>query len=75
MNPKNIVIGVIYLGLIGIIIWQQVLYNKLQKEYEREKVLFDANYGEVIRLKDDLGAYADSVRLLKKRLNNDDRQE
>jgi hypothetical protein len=75
MNPKNIVIGVIYLGLIGIIIWQQVLYYKLQKEYEREKVLFDANYGEVIRLKDDLGAYADSVRLLKKRLNNDDRLE
>lgn len=68
MNPKNLALGVIYLALIGIIVWQQVLYNNLEKDFEQEKILFDANYGEVIRLKDDLGAYADSVRLLKRDL-------
>ena len=66
MNPKNIALGVVYLALIAIIAWQQVVYNKLEAKFEEEKILFDANYGEVIRLKDDIGAYADSLRLLRR---------
>jgi len=66
MNPKNLVFAVIYFALIGIIIWQYLAYNKLSEQYQEEKILFDANYGEVIRLKDDLGAYADSCRLLRR---------
>jgi hypothetical protein len=66
MNAKNIVFAVIYFALIGIIIWQYMAYDKLANRYQEEKILFDANYGEVIRLKDDLGAYADSCRLLRR---------
>lgn len=43
-------------------------YNRLENKYNEEKILFDANFGEVVRLKDDLGAYEDSVRLLRKEL-------
>lgn len=68
MNPKNIALGIVYLALIAIIAWQQVVYNKLEAKFEEEKILFDANYGEVIRLKDDVGAYADSLRLLRRDL-------
>lgn len=68
MNTKNISIIIIYLALIGIIVWQQLAYNRLENKYNEEKILFDANFGEVVRLKDDLGAYADSVRLLRKEL-------
>lgn len=72
MNPRNIVITVIYLVLMGIIIWQQLAYNKLENQFKEEKILFDANFGEVIRLKDDLGAYADSLRLLRRDLERMD---
>ncbi len=66
MTTKNISIIVIYLALLGIIIWQQMAYNELENQYHEDKILFDANYGEVVRLKDDLGAYADSMRLLRR---------
>lgn len=66
MNAKNIVFAVIYFALTGIIVWQYLAYNKLSDKYREEKILFDANYGEVIRLKDDLGAYTDSCRLMRR---------
>ena len=47
---------------------QQIEIHRLEQRYNEERVLFDANYGEVIRLKDDLGAYADSCRLYRKEL-------
>jgi len=68
MNPKIIVFSLIYFALIGIIGWQYFAYDRLSKKFEEEKILFDANYGEVIRLKDDMGAYADSCRLLRRDL-------
>lgn len=66
MSSRNIVFAVIYFALIGIIVWQYLAYDKLSEQYQEEKILFDANYGEVIRLKDDLGAYTDSCRLYRR---------
>lgn len=61
--------------MMVIIIWQQVQINKITEVYEGEKVLFDANFGEVVRLKDDLGAYEDSCRLLRKEIEELKNQE
>lgn len=53
---------------MGLVIWQQVAYNQLEEKFQEEKILFNANFGEVVRLKDDLGAYEDSMRLLRRDL-------
>lgn len=58
----------LYITMMIIIIWQQVQINKISEAFNEEKVLFDANFGEVVRLKDDLGAYEDSCRLYRKQI-------
>jgi hypothetical protein len=68
MHSRTIIFSVIYLALIGLIIWQQVAYNQLEEKFQEEEILFNANFGEVVRLKDDLGAYEDSLRLLRRDL-------
>jgi len=65
---KNGFIFAIYALLVGIIVWQQFQINSISKRYNEEKILFDANYGEVVRLKDDLGAYEDSCRRYRKEI-------
>ena len=44
------------------------MYSNLEAQYQEEKIIFNGHYGEVVRLKDDLGAYADSIRLLRRDL-------
>lgn len=68
MHSRTIIFSVIYLALMGLVIWQQVAYNQLEEKFQEEKILFNANFGEVVRLKDDLGAYEDSMRLLRRDL-------
>lgn len=68
MNRKSTFLLLLYLCMMVIIIWQQVQINKITEIYTEEKVLFDANFGEVVRLKDDLGAYEDSCRLFRKEI-------
>lgn len=68
MNKKSSLFLLIYITMTGIIIWQQVQINRISEAFNEEKVLFDANFGEVIRLKDDLGAYEDSCRLYRKEI-------
>lgn len=68
MQRKSTVLLLIYITMMIIIIWQQVQINKISEAFNEEKILFDANYGEVIRLKDDLGAYEDSCRLYRKEI-------
>ncbi len=68
MKIKNILlIGSLFV-FTGLLVLQQIEIHRLEHRYNEERVLFDANYGEVIRLKDDLGAYADSCRLYRKEL-------
>jgi hypothetical protein len=68
MKIKNILlIGSLFV-FTGLLVLQQIEIHRLEQRYNEERVLFDANYGEVIRLKDDLGAYADSCRLYRKEL-------
>jgi hypothetical protein len=69
MKIQYILIIGAFAMLIGIIVMQQIEINRLEGIYDNEKVLFDANFGEVVRLKDDLGAYADSCRLLRKEID------
>jgi hypothetical protein len=68
MNRKSTVLLLVYIAMTIIIIWQQVQINRISEAFNNEKVMFDANYGEVIRLKDDLGAYADSCRIYRKQI-------
>ena len=68
MKIKNILLIGAILVFAGLLTMQQIEIQRLENRYEEEKVLFDANYGEVIRLKDDLGAYADSCRLYRKEI-------
>lgn len=68
MNKKSTILLLLYLCMMVIIIWQQVQINKITEIYTEEKVLYDANFGEVVRLKDDLGAYEDSCRLFRKEI-------
>lgn len=63
MNKKSSLLLLIYITMTAIIIWQQVQLNRISEQFNEEKVLFDANFGEVVRLKDDLGAYEDSCRI------------
>jgi hypothetical protein len=68
MQKKNTLLLMLYITMMIIIIWQQVQINRISEAFNAEKVLFDANFGEVVRLKDDLGAYEDSCRLYRKQI-------
>ena len=65
MNKKSTILLLLYLCMMVIIIWQQLQINKITEIYTEEKELYDAHFGEVVRLKDDLGAYEDSCRLFR----------
>jgi len=41
-------------------------YNQVNKKYTEEKVLFDGRFGEIVRLKDEIGAYEDSCWLYRR---------
>lgn len=48
------------MGVMILLFFQQGKMNGLQEELETEKRLFDARYGEIVRLKDKIGEYQDS---------------
>lgn len=70
MKIKNILLIGALMIFTGLLVLQQIEIYRLEQRYKEEKVLFDTHYGEVIRLKDDLGAYADSCRLYRKEIEN-----
>lgn len=70
MKIKNILLIGALMIFTGLLVLQQIEIHRLEQRYNEEKVLFDTHYGEVIRLKDDLGAYADSCRLYRKEIES-----
>jgi hypothetical protein len=55
-----------FLAVSGLSIYFSQKYNQVNKKYTEEKVLFDGRFGEIVRLKDKIGAYQDSCRLYRR---------
>jgi hypothetical protein len=67
----RIAFSVVLFALIGSIIvlfYQQGRINELQNELNEEKKFFDARFGEVVRLTDEIGEYKDSCFVYRKRI-------
>jgi hypothetical protein len=47
---------------------QQGRINNLHTQFEEEKILFDARFGEVVRLNDEIGEYKDSCFIYRKQI-------
>lgn len=62
---KNIffILVIAFLAVSGLSIYFLQKYNQINKKYTDEKVLFDARFGEIVRLQDEIGAYQDSCWL------------
>jgi len=58
--------AIVSLGII--LFYQQGQMNKLQEEYLEEKKLFDARFGEIVRLNDEIGEYKDSCFIYRKQI-------
>jgi hypothetical protein len=69
---KSSVIHLIYLisiALLATLLFvQQGRIQDLRADYEKEKVLFDARFGEVVRLNDEIGEYKDSCFIYRKQI-------
>jgi Tfp pilus assembly protein PilO len=54
--------------LLGFLFYLQSESNTIEQKYSDEKRLFDARYGEIIRLNDEIGEYKDSCFYYRKQL-------
>ena len=58
------------IGLSILLFYQQGEMNRMKEEYQLEKTLFDARYGEIVRLNDEIGEYKDSCFIYRKQLHD-----
>lgn len=55
-----------FLIVSGLSIYFLQKYKQVTKKYTDEKVLFNGRFGEIVRLKDEIGAYQDSCWLYRR---------
>jgi hypothetical protein len=69
---KSSVVHLVYLisiALLATLLFvQQGRIQDLRADFEEEKVLFDARFGEVVRLNDEIGEYKDSCFIYRKQI-------
>ncbi len=58
--------AIVSLGIV--LFYQQGQMNQLEEEYREEKILFDARFGEIVRLNDEIGEYKDSCYIYRKEI-------
>ena len=58
--------AIVSLGIV--LFYQQGQMNQLEEEFREEKKLFDARFGEIVRLNDEIGEYRDSCYIYRKQI-------